>query len=164
MAKWSQYNVFIEEDNAHVLLFNTRTGALMRLGSDRQKQIREPSEMPHDFLSFLLKQGFLVGDDVDELELIVNTHESARDNKDRFSATIELTEACNFKCLYCYQTHTPNHMQNQVYDNVIRYLTKKIKNVKHLHINWFGGEPLIRLNALKRMSQRLQAEANICGC
>lgn len=164
MAKWSQYNIFVKEDNAHVLLFNTRTGALVRLGSDRQRQIGEPSEMSHDFLNFLLKHGFLVGDDADELELIATAHESARNNKDRFSATIELTKACNFKCLYCYQAHTPNHMQNQVQDKVICYLTKKMRNVKHLHINWFGGEPLIRLNPLKRMSQRLQAEADICGC
>lgn len=160
MAKWSKYNMLVEDS----LLFNARTGSLIRLDSDRQKQIGEPSEMPNDLLSFLLSHGFLIGDDIDELELIAAVHESARDYKDSFSATIELTQACNFKCLYCYQTHTPNHMKNQVHENVIHYLTNKIRSVKHLHINWFGGEPLIRLNSLKDMSQRLQAEADICGC
>lgn len=163
MAKWSQYNVFVE-DNVHILLFNTRTSALVRLDPDRQKQIREPSEIPSDFLSFLLEHGFLVGDNVDELELITNINESARNQKDRFSATIELTKACNFKCLYCYQSHTPEHMEKQVQDRVVSYLTNKIRNVNHLHINWFGGEPLIRLDALKYMSQRLKKEADNCGC
>ena len=164
MARWSKYNIFINEDDEHVLLFNTRTGALVRLDSTRKHQIKEPSEIRDDFLSFLLKQGFLVEDDIDELELISNTHESARNNIDMFSATIELTEACNFKCLYCYQTHSARHMQNHVLNKVMNYLSRKIKNVKHLHINWFGGEPLIQFKVLKRISQQLQAEANIHGC
>ncbi|MGA9189787.1 MAG: radical SAM protein [Methanosarcina sp.] len=163
MAKWSKYNILVEDDD-YILFFNTRTGSLIRLDSDRQKQITGSSEIPNDFLSLLLNHGFLVGDDVDELELIAAIHESARDYKDSFSATIELTQACNFRCLYCYQTHTLNHMQNQVQEHVISYLINKIRSVKHLHINWFGGEPLIRLNSLKEMSQRLKAEADICGC
>lgn len=163
MAKWSKYNIFVEDD-AYVLLFNTRTGSLIRLDVDRQKQISEPSDIQPDFLSFLLNHGFLIGDNVDELELITAVHESARNNKDSFSATIELTKACNFRCLYCYQAHTINHMQNQVQENVIRYLTNKMRSFKHLHINWFGGEPLIRLNSLKYISQRLKAEADISGC
>ncbi len=164
MAKWSRYNIFIQEDKSNGIYFNTRTGALIRLNPERQKQLKIPSKMPHDLLQFLLRQGFLVGDDIDELELIAYTHESARKNLDTFSATIELTEACNFKCLYCYQKHTQNHMQDQVCENVIRYLSKKIKKLRHLHINWFGGEPLIQLKGLKRMSQKLKNETNINGC
>jgi len=39
-----------------------------------------------------------------------------------------------------------------------------MKKVGHLHINWFGGEPLLQLKKLKHMSRQLKTEADNCGC
>ena len=50
MAKWSQYNIFIRENNIHLLLFNTRTGALIRLNPERQRDVKNPSNVSDDFL------------------------------------------------------------------------------------------------------------------
>ncbi|OHB83153.1 MAG: hypothetical protein A2Z38_01830 [Planctomycetes bacterium RBG_19FT_COMBO_48_8] len=164
MAKWSRYNVFVRENDIHVLLFNIRTGALIRLNPERQRDVKNPSNISFDFLEFLLQQGFLVGDDIDELELIANTHKAAKENTDSLSVTIELTQACNFRCLYCYQQRNPKRLKDQAYEKVCRYLTKKINKLKRLHVNWFGGEPLIELQTLKQLSQRLRTEASDHGC
>jgi len=164
MAKWSRYNTFVSNDDGGALFFNARTGALIKLNRERRRQIEEPSELSPNFLDFLLQQGYLVGDDVDELQLIVDTHEAARKDRRLFSATIELTEGCNFRCLYCYQAHAPKHLEDQAAEKIIRYLSRKMEQVDHLHINWFGGEPLIRLRTMTVMSQRLAEEARVHGC
>jgi uncharacterized protein len=165
MAKWSRYNTFVSISGGGGFFFNARTGSLIRLSPERSSQLGGTfSDIPKDFLHFLLQQGFLVGDDIDEIKLIADVHAEAR-NEDRvFSATIELTEACNFRCLYCYQSHTPQHLDDSASERIVRYLSHKMSKVKHLHVNWFGGEPLLRFNALMSMSQRLIEEARLRGC
>src|SRR4030066_24878 len=158
MAKWSRYNVFVRENDIHVLLFNIRTGALIRLNPERQRDVKNPSNISFDFLEFLLQQGFLVGDDIDELELIANTHKAAKENTDSLSVTIELTQACNFRCLYCYQQRNPKRLKDKAYEKVCRYLKKKITKLKGLRVTGSGGEPLIELQTLKQLSQRLRTE------
>jgi uncharacterized protein len=164
MAKWSRYNLLVKENDNYLLLFNTRTGALARLNPERQKDIKNPLNIPDDFLKFMLGQGFLVGDNIDELELIANTHKAAKENKDSLSVTIELTQACNFRCLYCYQQRNPKRLKNLAYEKVCRFLIKKISKLKHLHINWFGGEPLIEMQTLKQLTRLLLAETRDRGC
>ena len=115
-------------------------------------------------LEFLLQQGFVVGDDLDEVELIVQGHEQARNDPSLFSATIELTEACNFRCLYCYQDHTPKHLDDRTAQRVVRYLCRQMGSVRQLHVNWFGGEPLLRLATMALMSQTMAHEAQTHGC
>jgi uncharacterized protein len=165
MAKWSRYNSFVASDEGSALFFNARTGALIRLSPERCRQIGEqPAEIPQDFLDFLLQQGFLVGDNVDEIQLIANAHTEARNERRVFSATIELTEACNFRCVYCYQAHAPEDLEDRAAEKIIHYLSRKVEQVHHLHVNWFGGEPLIRFEMMTSISRRLAEAARICGC
>jgi uncharacterized protein len=68
----------------------------------------------------------------------METHEKARATATFFSATIELTEACNFRCQYCYQSHVKSHLDDQVAERILKYLSKIMLEVSHLHVNWFG--------------------------
>lgn len=80
MAKWSRYNTLVGADSGGALLFNARTGALIRVSRERRREIETPAVLSGDFLEFLLQQGFVVGDDLDEVELIVQGHEQARND------------------------------------------------------------------------------------
>jgi len=165
MAKWSQYNTLVVSDGGGALFFNARTGALIRLNCERRRQIgKQSAEIPQDFLDFLLQQGFLVGENVDEIQLIADAHTEALNDRRVFSATIELTEACNFRCVYCYQAHAPEDLEDRAAEKIIHYLSRKMEQVRHLHVNWFGGEPLIRFEMMKSISRRLAEAARIRGC
>lgn len=162
MARWSQYNVAVPR-SGDLLLFNTRTGSLVQLGHERRRQV-EQFELPAEFRDFLLGQGFLVPDDLDELELISRRYEAARESSDVLSVTIELTRACNFRCLYCYQGHTAEHMDNRIETRLLRYLTRQMADVRHLEIHWFGGEPLLRLRRLAELAVPIAAAARNQRC
>lgn len=66
---------------------------------------------------------------------------------------ILVTEECNFRCLYCYQKHRNIVMEKDVQDGIIRYVRKNIRRYTGLQISWFGGEPLLCRDVIKRLSE-----------
>lgn len=164
MTTWSAYNLLEPKKEGGCYLFNTRTGALLSLNSDRHSQITHDELIDDDLFSLLSREGFIVDESVDELALILDSNEKARLSKESFSATIELTESCNFSCQYCYQAHAPKHLDNSTAERIVRYLSKKMQERSHVHVNWFGGEPLLKLNKLRDISEKLSQEAARLNC
>lgn len=79
------------------------------------------------------------------------------------SAMLNLTDNCNLACRYCFVEQHPHDMPLQVAKDTIDYLYKNIQYLKEknllqdvihpdengsirYHINFFGGEPLLRYN------------------
>jgi uncharacterized protein len=52
------------------------------------------------------------------------------------------TEQCNFRCAYCYEDFEIGRMSDQVVHGVKNLIGKRVPELKHLRIQWFGGEPL----------------------
>lgn len=57
--------------------------------------------------------------------------------------TIMPTEGCNFRCPYCYETHTPITMRRETLDQIQRYVIGQVPRFRNIHLNWFGGEPTL---------------------
>ena len=162
MAKWSDYNFAVADGN-HTIMYNARTGAMARMAHERIDQIEAPETLDDAFVDFLLSQGFLVSDDTNEIDLIAQAHEQARETENMFSATIELTETCNFRCQYCYQPHEAKNLEPDAEQRIIKYLKRRLRDVPHLHLNWFGGEPLIKIDVLERIAREMTDEAKKTG-
>lgn len=56
--------------------------------------------------------------------------------------TLLPTEQCNFRCTYCYEDFSIGKMSQQIIDSIKNLLANRIKNLKQLNLQWFGGEPL----------------------
>ena len=164
MATWSRYNFVVPKSDGTALLFNARTGELIRLAADRVRECAGKYDLDDEFFNFLLQREFLVPDDLDEVELIAERHETASADGSALSITIELTEACNFRCVYCYQEHAKQHLPEEIEQRILRYLERRLHELKSLHVNWFGGEPLSRLPTLRRLSAGLRSRAEFHGC
>jgi len=77
-----------------------------------------------------------------------------RFNGSRMFLTIAPTQACNFDCIYCYEQFRPNaNMDLQTEENIVNYIMDS--NPKKLHLTWYGGEPLIKIDSIKRISNIL---------
>lgn len=57
------------------------------------------------------------------------------------SACLNITDACNFNCRYCFVHQAPNNMSFQVADDACQWL---LKNTETPSIFFFGGEPTLR--------------------
>ncbi|WP_180380389.1 radical SAM protein [Campylobacter devanensis] len=63
--------------------------------------------------------------------------------------------ACNFDCVYCYENHNDRSRFKGKHSDIIYDLIKQ-KNPKKLHIEYFGGEPLLGLAWILDFEERIK--------
>jgi uncharacterized protein len=111
-----------------------------------------PIEQQEDFA----RLGFLLDEDVNELNVIRETRRLSRDD---ISPTITVlpTLGCNFVCEYCFERVRSGSMSLAVQDALIRFVNcSLLPNAKSLSINWYGGEPLLVLPIIESLAQELK--------
>lgn len=71
--------------------------------------------------------------------------------------TIAPTMACNMRCVYCFEEHKPGMMSEEIQEKVCEYIFAQVRryHIKRLRIEWFGGEPLLCLGIIQKMSWML---------
>ncbi len=52
------------------------------------------------------------------------------------------TEDCNFRCTYCYEDFAIGRMDPEIVTGLKALLKRRIGDIEHLILSWFGGEPL----------------------
>lgn len=63
------------------------------------------------------------------------------------------TEACNFRCTYCYESFAQGRMKPEVVRGVNNLLRERASELEHLELSWFGGEPLLALDVVEGVMQ-----------
>lgn len=107
----------------------------------------------------LLREYFIVSADVDEPERYRQNQIKAIENEypQQVALTICSTMLCNYQCKYCFENnHKGVDMSDETCSDIIRYIQNEIDrntNLKSLRIKWFGGEPLMRMDVIKRISE-----------
>jgi uncharacterized protein len=66
------------------------------------------------------------------------------------------TEACNFRCTYCYEDFRYSRMEPWVVEGVKRFISIRAPGLRVLEINWFGGEPLLATDIVENVSRHVQ--------
>lgn len=172
--KVSRYNSMTVAPDGATLLHNKRTGALLaiRLPEEEVRRIithatdQEADRLPLDshteVVSSLVKYGFLVEKDYNELSEIRRAVEAAR-SAPILRLTIVPTRLCNFRCTYCWESHQGPRMGATVVQSIIKFVEKQIDRYKLVDVTWFGGEPLLEWGAITEISERLMDICNDKG-
>jgi uncharacterized protein len=58
------------------------------------------------------------------------------------------TEACNFRCTYCYETFENKKMPRPVVTGIKSLIDRRGEELDELEVGWFGGEPLLALDVI----------------
>ena len=77
------------------------------------------------------------------------------------SLTICPTMNCNFACTYCFEKHRTGIMSKKVQDDVVS-LAERITDMlpaENLNVTWFGGEPLMGMNVITELTEKLRTLA-----
>jgi uncharacterized protein len=67
------------------------------------------------------------------------------------------TEACNFRCVYCYETFRLKRMERGVVDGVKRLIERRAASLGRLTLSWFGGEPLLAADLVEEVLVHVRA-------
>ena len=174
MYKQSVYNIKIKNtDDGNELYYNSFTGAVCLFDKCSQDVLKDVdkddvSEYGQDKkerLDQLVENGFVIIKDFDEFNWLTIRNRGLRYNidSDRLRLTIAPTMRCNYKCYYCYENRAEKcpEMNEDVIQDLIAYVRDKIENgnLSVLNISWYGGEPLLKIDLVKRISKEL---INLC--
>lgn len=67
------------------------------------------------------------------------------------------TEQCNFRCLYCYEDFLIGKMRPEIVQGVRHLIDKRVTDLRHLAVTWFGGEPLLARPVIEEISEHILA-------
>ncbi len=158
----SRFNVIALSDDESTVLYNSYSGAIASFEKEEKPGLLEalkPNPISQDHLiPALREQGFLVDEHVIEDRRASFLHQSFH-RTDYMHLIILPTEACNFRCTYCYQSFSRGAMTTEIQTRVKRFVEMQMSSLKNLHISWFGGEPLLALNTMRELSENFLAHA-----
>lgn len=150
-----------------LIVFNALTGGIFVFVGKRRNELlafrdsRQP--LSKEARDFLVERKIIIEANVDELELAKEHYKSERESKEYLYATYVLTNQCNLACSYCYQQHANISIDRPAIDKSVRYVSRIAPEYKALKVHWFGGEPLLSLDAIKYASGKYLALAQEHG-
>ncbi len=161
MVVMSQFTIKAHGEGSSIVLKNTKTGAVVRLSNDQFQVLQDwlqNQELPKpDFISDLIGQnGILVDASVDEFASWREELLDTRDNRARiFSLHVEPTIQCQLRCGYCFENGIDRGagMTTEVFDRSVLWLSEyldKHPEVEVLRVIYFGGEPLLRKDIVRK--------------
>lgn len=72
-------------------------------------------------------------------------------SSERLHLILMPTEACNFRCVYCYEDFRFKRMEPWVVRGVKALLSRRAPGLRSLEISWFGGEPLLAADVVEEI-------------
>lgn len=61
------------------------------------------------------------------------------------------TEKCNFRCTYCYEDFAIGRMKDPVVQAIKKLIARRVPELAHLSLSWFGGEPLLAKSVVQEI-------------
>lgn len=154
--RWNKY-LTVKEEDEWVTLFNPFNYAMVKSPKKIKKRIDDELASEHSNFSMgiykeLLDKGMIVENDFREEQLVEALYIQNNHNNDVLDLLIFLTLDCNFACRYCFEKHEKVYIDEKMQDAIIKFVRKNIKSYGGLQISWFGGEPLLAIDTIERMT------------
>lgn len=164
--KYSRYNIITPIFDNRRIIYNLLAEKLILIHDesiyhDIANNIIPESE---NNFSMLLDGGIIIDDAIDERTMIFD--ENNKDSADRkaLSFTIFPSSNCQLGCVYCGQDHKKESLDEVMHNSILTKLEKMIIGKSHLNLSWFGGEPLLGLSTIIKLTPRLKELAKKYNC
>lgn len=149
--KLSLYNNLIPLTDKYGLLYNALTDQSILLPVKcKDALLREEfaclEERYPSFYKQLVAAGGVVEDACDEIKILQERIDSAKNNVSEYHLIVNPTLYCNFKCWYCYESHDQkSKMEKDTLQRVLAHIGEVLRRpeIKVFKLSFFGGEPLL---------------------
>lgn len=160
--KLSYYNFFQTYDTGRTVVYNTLYKSLLVFEANEMADI-EAGQIPEYCQKGLIDNHILVPEDLDELSNYEKVYLKANSRSDVLSLTIMPTLSCNCACPYCFERKSKVMMSRQTEADILKWIDQQLPNYKVLSVDWFGGEPLLYQEIIKRMSEYVMTKCKELG-
>jgi uncharacterized protein len=162
----SRYN-FVVPMGEESLLYNSFSGAVLLLnGPDAAFTGEMLASQPHEIdadtipdamLADLLAGNFLIPAGSDEVSAVRERYWQAR-RETPLALTLTTTLDCNLGCYYCYEERSEAQLKTESVADIVSWTRTRLRESgkKTLHVDWYGGEPLLNQQFIEEASIALQ--------
>lgn len=144
------------------MIWNSFTGSILRLNSQETEVMRNGklSKLVPERLRQLADGGFLIPNDTDELSRLFAAIERNAQSP-WLDFRILTTTACNASCAYCYERGTQIlTMNRETAEQTAHFIAARHRDSNlyiPVHLEWFGGEPLLNRDAIDSICHELRS-------
>lgn len=130
--KWSYYNI-IEIINKDVIIYNTKTSAIIKINKDIYNYINSffnesTNNLENDNnFKLLVQQGIIIDDSLNEKEFVKNKYLTNFYDKQKLNITILPIESCNLTCPYCFiYNYSKTIISDTLSDDIFKFIKNKV--------------------------------------
>ena len=157
MLKKSKFNKILW-DKQELIIYNSLSGKIyktsnLNLANNIENILCNNENTKNKKLIEFLKNNNFIVDDVYNEIVTANSVKLDKQYDKLLHLIILPTEQCNFRCKYCYEDFKIGNMSKEKQDAIILFLRKNIKNYTAISLDWFGGEPLLAMDAIEYISK-----------
>lgn len=149
----SLFTKSIKNDD-YTIFYNTLSGAVVSLDEDNINKLS-------DHIDELCELG-LVDDSGVEKDKLFYEFDKLRKDTSTVNYTILLTYECNLECIYCYEGERKKKqsMNKDTCLKVTNFILNdiKYKNASKVNIMFYGGEPLLNIEGIALIGNKLKKE------
>lgn len=153
--------IYVSRSNAFYKVDGGVYKALEVLKNEGSRELL--NELDENVLDFLRRKKILVEKDEDEnylLELELKSNIIAY-SLQSLGLVVAPTTRCNFACPYCFEENKGiKKMSDQTIDNLLEFIKEHV-NTKYLNLVWYGGEPLLAFDVIKKILPRIKKELSV---
>lgn len=166
----SKYTYLFISSKGENLVYCSRTNAFCKVSKDLysllEQGAKDPSfilEIDPSSLKILIENKIIIQKGDDEDFLLKHQYETNIQTYLNSTLLLILVPSldCNFKCHYCFEEHKrPQTMDDATIDSLITFINSR-QNVKSCGICWYGGEPLLAFDIMKKIMKRIKEEVRL---
>jgi len=161
--KLSYYLLETILEDRELLLISTRTGTYLVLNQELAdnffyfKTTMNENDLNVELKEALIEFEMLIDDKKNEYQLILDVHTNERKKGGKIlDLILATTLSCNLRCGYCFeQNKQAINLTSEDEDKIFQFVTSRLKDVEDgMEVSWFGGEPLLGIKSIERLSKR----------
>ncbi|WCF06547.1 SPASM domain-containing protein [Paenibacillus thiaminolyticus] len=160
--KNSYYNFFFDfPEHTKKLAYNARSGSLALMDVDKYNSYNDFVQSgktidDENLVRDLQKGGFLIDDNLNELDIMRHELYTHRYSSNHLGITIAPTLQCNLRCIYCYEKENlkNSYMSEETQQELVALVEKQAKYLDALDVTWYGGEPLLAFDIIVSLTNK----------
>lgn len=155
---------YVYDTNRNAII-NISDNTYAFLKENNNKPLEDLNDVP-DEVRMMMQEGFLSSNKVCKIEHSLTGYlEDILDNKLQ-TITLQVTQQCNLRCEYCAYSgtytnrrHSEKTMDFETAKKGIDFLVHHSQNSKLLNLSFYGGEPLLEFDLIKKCIEYIKAKA-----
>ena len=166
--KESKYNIPIFTESEKVLIANSLHNSFVWLSKEEYALIEGRQNLAENELpAQAIKHHLVTEQETDETkDMLIDAYQKNHSIEcETLWFVIAPTMSCNYKCVYCFEHNRDllcnDFMSDKTIEDTVLFMkrvSKAFKGVKRFVIKWFGGEPLLHMDAIEKLVHKINRD------